>query len=107
MHEGLDIANSQWTPIYASANGVVKSSGNSGNFGKLVVVEHGNGYTTKYAHMSKVMVEKGRIVKRYDLLGYMGSTGSSTGTHLHYEVHRDGVSQNPSKFILPSGILVD
>ncbi len=106
-HEGLDIANTRWTPIYASANGIVKSAGPRGHYGQLVELDHGNGYLTKYAHMSKTIVEKGRRVKRYELLGYMGSTGRSTGDHLHYEVHRDGIPRNPTKFILPSGILVD
>ncbi len=107
VHEGLDIANSKWTPIYASADGIVASSASSGNFGNLVVIDHGNGYLTKYGHMAKVMVEKGQLVKRYGLVGYMGDTGRATGTHLHYEVHRDGIPQNPEKYILPSGILVD
>lgn len=107
MHEGLDISNSRWTPIYAPADGMVTTSNANGNFGNLVVIDHGNGYTTKYGHLTKIMVDKGQLVKRYDLLGYMGSTGRATGIHLHYEVHRDGTPQNPEKYILPSGILVD
>ncbi len=107
FHEGLDIANSRWTPIYATADGIVTTAGESSGFGNLVVVDHGNGYLTKYGHLTKVMVEKGQLVKRYSLVGYMGDTGRATGTHLHYEVHRDGTPQNPEKYILPSGILVD
>lgn len=107
MHEGLDISNSRWTPIYAPADGMVTASHPNGGFGNLVVLDHGNGYTTKYGHLTKIMVEKGQLVKRYGLLGYMGNTGRVTGTHLHYEVHRDGSPQNPEKYILPSGILVD
>ncbi len=107
FHEGLDIANSKWTPIFATADGIVSTSTESGNFGNLVVIDHGNGYLTKYGHMTKIMVEKGQLVKRYALIGYMGDTGRTTGTHLHYEVHRDGTAQNPEKYILPSGILVD
>lgn len=107
MHEGLDISGNRWTPIYASANGVVTVSQANGNFGNLVVIDHGNGYVTKYAHLTKIMVEKGQLIKRYGLIGYMGSTGRVTGIHLHYEVHRDGTPQNPVKYILPSGILVD
>lgn len=106
-HEGLDIANSKWTPIFATANGIVTTSRQSGNFGNLVVIDHGNGYQTKYGHLTKNMVEKGQLVKRYGLIGYMGATGRATGIHLHYEVHRDGIPQNPEKYILPSGILVD
>jgi murein DD-endopeptidase MepM/ murein hydrolase activator NlpD len=107
FHEGLDIANSRWTPIFATADGMVSVCNESGNFGNLVVLDHGNGYVTKYAHMTKIMVEKGQLVKRYGLIGYMGDSGRATGIHLHYEVHRDGTPQNPEKYILPSGILVD
>jgi murein DD-endopeptidase MepM/ murein hydrolase activator NlpD len=107
MHEGLDISNSRWTPIYAPANGMVTTSTPNGNFGNLVAIDHGNGYVTKYGHLTKIMVAKGELVKRYGLIGYMGSTGRATGIHLHYEVHRDGSPQNPEKYILPSGVLVD
>lgn len=106
-HQGLDIANSRWTPIYATADGMVTSAGEDGFFGNLVVLDHGNGYLTKFGHLTKIMVEKGQMVKRYGLVGYMGDTGRVTGIHLHYEVHRDGTPQNPEKYILPSGILVD
>lgn len=107
LHEGLDIAGNRWTPIHAPANGMVTTSQPSGNFGNLVVLDHGNGYLTKYGHLTKTMVEKGQLVKRYGLIGYMGNTGRTTGIHLHYEVHRDGTPQNPEKYILPSGVLVD
>jgi len=107
FHEGLDIANSRWTPIYATADGIVTSAAVDGNFGNLVVIDHGNGYSTKYAHMTKIMLEKGQLVKRYTLVGYMGNSGRATGIHLHYEVHRDGAAQNPEKYILPSGVIVD
>ncbi|MEO7427181.1 MAG: M23 family metallopeptidase [Fibrobacteria bacterium] len=107
MHEGLDIANSRWTPIFATADGIVVTCNQSGTFGNLVVLDHGNGYSTKFGHMTKIMVEKGQLVKRYGLIGYMGDSGRATGIHLHYEVHRDGAPQNPEKYILPSGVLVD
>jgi murein DD-endopeptidase MepM/ murein hydrolase activator NlpD len=107
FHEGLDIANSRWTPIFATADGIVTTCNLNGGFGNLVVLDHGNGYQTKYGHMTKIMVEKGQLVKRYGLIGYMGDSGRATGIHLHYEVHRDGTPQNPEKYILPSGILVD
>ncbi len=107
MHEGLDICNSRWTPIFATADGIVTTSGPNSSFGNLVVLDHGNGYLTKFGHLTKIMVEKGQLVKRYGLIGYMGDTGRATGIHLHYEVHRDGTPQNPEKYILPSGILVD
>ena len=107
MHEGLDISNSRWTPIFATADGIVTTCNNNGNFGNLVVLDQRNGYTTKFGHLTKIMAEKGQLVKRYGLIGYMGDTGRATGIHLHYEVHRDGTPQNPEKYILPSGILVD
>jgi murein DD-endopeptidase MepM/ murein hydrolase activator NlpD len=107
MHEGLDISNSRWTPIFATADGIVTTSGPNSSFGNLVVLDHGNGYMTKFGHLTKIMVDKGQLVKRYGLIGYMGDTGRATGIHLHYEVHRDGTPQNPEKYILPSGILVD
>lgn len=107
FHEGLDIANSRWTPIYATADGIVTTCNRNGSFGNLVVIDHGNGFLTKFAHLTKIMVEKGQLVKRYALIGYMGDTGRATGTHLHYEVHRDGAPLNPEKYILPSGIVVD
>jgi murein DD-endopeptidase MepM/ murein hydrolase activator NlpD len=107
MHEGLDISNSRWTPIFATADGIVTTSGPNSSFGNLVVLDHGNGYMTKFGHLTKIMVDKGQLVKRYGLIGYMGDTGRATGIHLHYEVHRDGTPQNPEKYILPSGVLVD
>lgn len=107
MHEGMDISNSRWTPIFATADGIVTTSGPNSTFGNHVVMDHGNGYITKFGHLTKIMVEKGQLVKRYGLIGYMGDTGRATGIHLHYEVHRDGTPQNPEKYILPSGILVD
>jgi murein DD-endopeptidase MepM/ murein hydrolase activator NlpD len=107
MHEGLDIAGNQWTPIYASADGIILRSGKSGNFGNLVEIDHGNGYVTRYGHMTQVSVNRGELIKRYSLLGYMGKTGRATGTHLHYEVLRDDKPLNPELYILPSGLLVD
>ncbi len=106
-HEGLDIVGDTWTPIYAPASGMVSSSGVSGNYGNCVDIDHGNGYSTRFGHMSRIMVSKGQVIKRFDLIGYMGKTGRATGTHLHYEVHRDGRPIDPSRFILPSGIIVD
>jgi len=107
QHEGLDIVGDDWTPIYATASGIVKLAGVNGLYGNCVDLDHGNGYMTRFGHLSKILVSKGQVIKRYDLLGYMGRTGRVTGTHLHYEVHRDGRPINPSRFILPSGILVD
>lgn len=106
-HEGLDIAASAGTPIHAPAAGKVITSEYSGFYGNLVVLSHGNGYTTKFAHLSRAVVRTGQKVERFALLGYMGGTGRTTGVHLHYEVHHQGRPLNPEKFILPSGTLVD
>lgn len=107
LHAGLDIAGSLWTPIYAPADGIVNSAEPSEDYGNLIVLDHGNGFHTKFAHLQRILVEKGQLVKRYTLLGYMGKTGRATGVHVHYEVVRDGALQNPEKFILPAGLMVD
>lgn len=106
-HKGIDIAGGRWSPVYATANGVVTVSQREGGYGNLVVIDHGNGYKTKYGHLNRISVRKGEIVKRFDRIGYMGSTGTATGVHVHYEVIRDGQAVNPQRFVLPSGIVVD
>ena len=96
MHTGIDIVGKHGTPIYATADGVVceESDGYSG-YGIIVVINHGRGYKTAYAHLSKKIVRPGQKVKRGDKIGYMGSTGLSVGTHLHYEVFKNGEHVNP------------
>lgn len=101
MHNGIDIANNRWTPIYAAADGVVTVARYSESFGNYVSVDHGNGYVTKYAHMQMNSVKQGQLVKRYQLLGYMGNTGLSAGPHLHYEVWYNSKAVNPLRYILP------
>jgi murein DD-endopeptidase MepM/ murein hydrolase activator NlpD len=99
FHGGLDFAAPQGTPIYATANGTVKVAGNLGNgYGNHVVVNHGYGYETLYGHMYRINVRSGRAVKRGEILGYVGSTGKSTGPHLHYEVHKNGRPIDPVYF---------
>jgi murein DD-endopeptidase MepM/ murein hydrolase activator NlpD len=99
FHAGLDFAAPQGTPIYATANGTIKVAGNLGNgYGNHVVVNHGYGYETLYGHMFKIVVRNGRQVKRGEVLGYVGSTGKSTGPHLHYEVHKNGRPLDPVYF---------
>jgi murein DD-endopeptidase MepM/ murein hydrolase activator NlpD len=100
MHEGIDIANATGTPIVASADGIVSFAGVKGSFGKVIVIDHGYGYTTFYGHCSVLKKEAGDKVKRGDVIANVGSTGNSTGPHLHYEVRVDGVSTNPLKYIL-------
>ena len=93
MHAGLDFAAPQGTPIYATADGVVRVGGNTGNgYGNHVVINHGYGYETLYGHMVRVKAKPGEAVKRGEVIGWVGSTGKSTGPHCHYEVHR---SDNP------------
>jgi murein DD-endopeptidase MepM/ murein hydrolase activator NlpD len=107
MHKGIDISGSRWTPVYATANGVVTVSEAENGYGNLVVIDHGNGYKTKYGHLNRILVRKGDLVKRYDRIGYMGNTGLATGVHVHYEVVMGGDPVNPQRFILPSGLVVD
>jgi murein DD-endopeptidase MepM/ murein hydrolase activator NlpD len=99
MHAGLDFAAPQGTPIYATANGVVKIAGYSeGGYGNHVVINHGYGYETVYGHMVRVKTRTGQRVKRGEIIGYVGSTGKSTGPHCHYEVHKGGQKLDPVYF---------
>ena len=99
MHKGLDFTARQGTPIYATGNGTVKTAGNSSNgFGNHVVINHGYGYESLYGHMYRVKVRVGQQVKRGQVIGWVGSTGKSTGPHCHYEVHVSGHEVDPVYF---------
>lgn len=99
MHEGLDFTAPTGTPIYATADGIVTTAGNTNDgFGNHVVINHGFGYETLYGHMKKVKSKAGQLVKRGEVIGYVGSTGKSTGPHCHYEVHKNGQKINPVYF---------
>lgn len=99
LHAGLDFAAPQGTPIYATADGVVKLSGFSdGGYGNHVIINHGYGYETLYGHMVRIKVRSGRRVKRGEVIGYVGNTGKSTGPHCHYEVHKNGQKLDPVYF---------
>ncbi len=100
LHRGIDIANHTGTPVIATADGRVKSTGKYRRMGKMLVVDHGYGFVTRYGHLSKFAVKRGQKIKRGDVIGYMGNTGYSTGPHLHYEVWRNGKVLNPRNFIL-------
>jgi murein DD-endopeptidase MepM/ murein hydrolase activator NlpD len=100
LHKGLDISNRKGTPIVATADGVVAFAGKKGPYGLTLMIDHGHGLKTRYAHLNKLLKKKGESVKRGDVIAQMGSTGRSTGTHLHYEVRLNGVPVNPSKYIL-------
>ena len=100
MHPGIDLAGPSGTPIYATADGTVRRAGwNSGGYGNLVELDHGRGITTRYGHMSAIIVKDGDHIARGQLIGRMGSTGRSTGNHLHYEVRIDGRAVNPIPFM--------
>ena len=109
MHQGLDYAAPSGTPIYASGNGTITYIGNNGNYGKMIRLRHANGYETLYAHMSGFAkgMKKGRRVEQEETIGYVGSTGLSTGPHLHYEVHHRGKSLNPQSLDIPLGRVLE
>lgn len=98
-HSGLDFIGGPMAPIVATGPGTVKFAGWAGAYGNMVEVDHGNGFITRYAHMKKLNVKRGQIVEAGDQVGGMGSTGRSTATHLHYEVHFDGRARDPKNFL--------
>ncbi len=98
FHEGLDFASDSGTPVYATADGRVTHAGWHSGYGNLVEIDHGYGYVTRYAHLSKYDVTEGQEVKRGDKIAEVGNTGKSTGSHLHYEVRLNGTPQNPINY---------
>jgi murein DD-endopeptidase MepM/ murein hydrolase activator NlpD len=99
MHKGLDFTAPQGTPIYATGNGIIKFAGSStGGFGNHVIINHGYGYETVYGHMVKIKVTTGQKINRGEVIGWVGSTGKSTGPHCHYEVHINGDVVDPVYF---------
>lgn len=98
MHYGMDFTAKTGTPIYATGNGVIKKVSNHGSYGKHVIISHGFGYESLYAHMSKHVVKKGQKIKRGTIIGYVGNTGLSAGPHLHYEIMFKGKKVNPVGF---------
>jgi murein DD-endopeptidase MepM/ murein hydrolase activator NlpD len=99
FHPGLDISADYGVPVHAPADGVVTSAEASGNYGNLVVVDHGYGITTRYGHLSRFGVSPGVHVHRGDVIGYVGSTGRSTSSHLHYEILLNGQLTNPLRLL--------
>lgn len=99
MHSGIDLANSTGTNITASQNGKVISAGYKGTYGNLVVIRHGNGMETAYAHLSRISVSVGDVVTQGQSIGKMGSTGGSTGSHLHFEIRKNGTAVNPMNYL--------
>lgn len=99
FHTGIDLSTPPGNPVRATADGIVSFSGRNGGSGNLVVLEHGHGYSTLYAHNSRLSVKVGQKVKRGDVLSYSGSTGNSTGPHLHYEIWKDSRPVNPRNYL--------
>ncbi len=109
LHKGTDFAAPSGTPIYAAGNGIVEKASRYGGYGKYVRIQHTNGYETAYAHMSRYgpNIRKGKRVRQGDIIGYVGSTGASTGPHLHYEVLIHGKHVNAMTLKLPTGRILD
>ena len=99
FHYGIDVSSSPGNPVKATADGIVSFSGWSGGSGNLVVLEHGHGFSTFYAHNRSIPVKVAKKVKRGDIIGYVGSTGNSTGPHVHYEIWKDGKPINPVNYL--------
>ncbi len=106
MHKGIDIPGPVGTPIHATADGIVSRAGWASGYGNLVQISHGNGMETRYGHMSKLLVAPNSYVQRGQIIGLMGSTGRSTGSHLHYEVRLDGAAINPIPFVAGPDYLI-
>ena len=102
IHEGVDISTARSEPVLATADGIVLRSGWAGEYGKAIAILHGDRYETLYGHLEQTLVAEGQLVHRGDRVGLVGSTGRSTGPHLHYEVHVDGHPVNPLEYILES-----
>lgn len=101
-HKGIDIPGPVGTPIYATADGIIGRAQWVSGYGKYIEIEHGNQIETRYGHMSALNVSSGQRVQKGDIIGFMGSTGRSTGSHLHYEVRVEGEAVNPSAFLAPA-----
>jgi murein DD-endopeptidase MepM/ murein hydrolase activator NlpD len=94
-HTGVDYAARYGTPVHSTADGVVVSAGWDGGYGNMIEIQHPNGYSTRYAHLSRIVTRRGRLVQQGDLIGYSGMSGLATGPHLHYEVRRNGHPVDP------------
>lgn len=106
MHAGVDIPGPVGTPVYATADGVVDRAERAGGYGNLLELDHGKGIQTRYGHLSRILVAPGTHVTRGQLVALMGSTGRSTGPHLHYEVRMDGHAVNPAPFLTTGDYLL-
>lgn len=99
MHEGLDIGTWYNTPVFGTADGVVKFAGTNGGYGRMITIDHGFGFETRYAHLNKILVKIGEKISRGDKIALSGNSGRSSGPHLHYEVRINNIPQNPRDYI--------
>ena len=99
FHEGVDFSADEGEPIFATAGGIVVKAKKWGRYGNLITISHGGGLETRYAHLSKILVKKGQIVNKQDLIGLVGNTGRSTGPHLHYEIKLNDHSLDPKQYL--------
>lgn len=106
-HSGLDYRARMGSPVVSTAEGVVSMARGNGGFGLMIEVSHENGFTTRYAHLSKILVTRGQRVKRGEIIGLVGNTGHSTGSHLHYEVLFRKVPRDPLQYVIPQGVSYD
>lgn len=100
LHAGIDFAASPGSPVYAPADGMVTFAGYDEGYGKMITIDHGYGYSTRFAHNAQLYVQVGQRVSRWDIIASVGNTGRSTGPHLHYEVRLNGIPRDPANFIL-------
>lgn len=100
FHPGIDISSPRGTPIVAPADGIIATAARRGGFGNFLIIKHKFGYTTRYGHLQKFNVRKGQVVKRGQVIAFLGNTGKSKGPHLHYEVLRNGKAENPLHYII-------
>jgi murein DD-endopeptidase MepM/ murein hydrolase activator NlpD len=98
-HQGLDLTAPKGTQVRATADGRVIFAGRAGDFGRLVVIDHGNGYETRYAHLKSIDVQKGKKLKRGAVIGRVGKSGNASGYHLHYEIRLQGTPVNPRSYL--------
>lgn len=98
FHKGIDIAAKTGTPVYAAEKGIVEKTGYFNGYGNLIVIKHGNDLATYYAHLSEILVKRGQSINKGTFIGRVGSTGRSTGPHLHFEVRKGGKAMNPEEF---------
>ena len=107
QHPGLDYRARTGSPVMSTANGVVSRAGRNGGFGLMIEVDHGNGFKTRFAHLSKILVSRGQKIERGEVIGLVGNTGHSTGSHLHYEVLFRKVHRDPLQYVIPDGTCYD